>query len=192
MCATCGCVLGGASPNDTHGDDRNITLGELEEAAAAQAIDVRQAAQNALDTLAFLDDQEATQAVVKQLAVGPNPKRYVLGVAYAPNEIDGHGDWISEEELEKTAWEYVRKHRRIGFYHIDGTEGHGEVVESYIYRGPDWEMTDISGQRQVIKSGTWLLGAQLDEVGFGLVLREQADGWSMDGLSKYRVAEPPQ
>jgi len=37
MCMSCGCK----QPNETHGDDRNITLRDLEQAAAAAGTDVQ-------------------------------------------------------------------------------------------------------------------------------------------------------
>lgn len=42
MCVSCGCGV----PNDKHGDDRNITLDEIESAAQAAGIDSTQAADN--------------------------------------------------------------------------------------------------------------------------------------------------
>jgi len=199
MCLSCGCVLQGGSPTDDHDDEANITLGDLTAAANAPACGcaLNQAAQNIVDSLTVVEaehqaeisgDGGAVDVVMKALSTGP--KRFVLGVAYAPNELDGHDEFMSPEEVEKTAWDYARNHRRVGFFHVDGTETHAEVVESYIYRGPDWVTTDIDGNEQVIKSGTWMLGGILDEPGFGLVLKRKADGWSMDGLArrrKYRI-----
>ncbi len=42
MCASCGCGL----VNEDHGDDRHLTLRDLEEAAAAAGIDVGQVVNN--------------------------------------------------------------------------------------------------------------------------------------------------
>lgn len=120
-----------------------------------------------------------------------NPKRFVLGVAYPSDRVDGHGEFMSPDELEKAAWDYARNGRQIGFYHADGTTGHADVVESYIYRGPDWETDDIDGCTQVIKSGYWMLGAILDEPGFELVTTQKADGWSIDGMARRRVTRRP-
>jgi hypothetical protein len=45
MCMSCGC----GSPNDTHGDNRNITQDDLNNAAQAANITPEQAAQNIAD-----------------------------------------------------------------------------------------------------------------------------------------------
>lgn len=141
-----------------------------------------------------VDDPDAFDdevVVTKALTVPANPKRFVLGVAYQPDTLDGHGEFMSAEELERIAWEYCRKHRQIGFYHADGTLDHADVVESFIHRGPDWTTTDINGNEQVIKTGSWLLGALCDQPGFEQVVSQKADGWSMDGLMRRRMSPVP-
>jgi hypothetical protein len=45
MCMSCGC----GQPNETHGDDANITLAQMEGAARAANIDVETAADNIHD-----------------------------------------------------------------------------------------------------------------------------------------------
>ncbi len=47
MCLSCGC----GEPNERHGDDRHITMDDLNAAAQASEIDAQQAAQNILDGL---------------------------------------------------------------------------------------------------------------------------------------------
>ena len=193
MCLSCGCVLAsGGSPTDDHGDDDNFTVTELTAAASASGITLEQAAQNIVASLATptIPDLDSEELVEKRLSVPQNPQRFVLGVAYPSDQLDGHKEWMSAEEVEQTAWDYCRKHRRIGFFHADGTEGHMDLVESYIYRGPDWVTTDIDGNEQVIKAGYWVMGGIADEPGFEAIVAERADGWSMDGFKKRRVAAP--
>ena len=47
MCASCGC----GRPNDSMGDDRNLTMDDLRDAAAAAGISVRQVAKNIEETV---------------------------------------------------------------------------------------------------------------------------------------------
>ena len=47
MCLSCGC----GEPNATHGDDRHITMTQLEAAAQASDISPQQAAQNIIEGL---------------------------------------------------------------------------------------------------------------------------------------------
>lgn len=129
------------------------------------------------------------QPVTKARTPILNPKRFVFGVAYSADTVDGHGEFIRADELEARAWDYVRKSegRQIGFFHTDGTTGHAVVVESSIWRGPDWHTQDIDGAAQVIKAGDWVLGAICDEPGFDMVINGPADGWSIDGVAKRRT-----
>ena len=118
------------------------------------------------------------------------PTRYLLGLAYpagADDQImtgaDGARDYFTETELEKAAWAFMQGPRDIGLYHEDGTEGHATVVESYIYRGPDWECGDT-----VIKAGDWLIGVICDPVAWQLYLEGHITGFSPQGKAKRRSA----
>ncbi len=115
------------------------------------------------------------------------PQRYVLGIAYQAgpdpriNEAAAGGrDYFTAEELEKAAWAFLRKGPMVGLSHVDGTEGSGDVVESYIYRGPDWDL----GNGIVVKAGDWLLGAILDPFAWQLFKAGHIDGWSVQGTAR--------
>jgi hypothetical protein len=122
-----------------------------------------------------------------RVAKATGESRYVLGVAYPAHELDGHDEGMTGPTVEQTAWGYLADGgRQIGLFHADQTVGHATVVESYVYRGPDWELTDASGQTQVVKAGDWLLGAVFDEPAWRLVKAGRVQGWSIDGAGKRR------
>lgn len=186
MCLTCGCH----QAVNSHGDGRNITLADLASAADAAGIDLDTAVQNLVDTVAEVTEPAGPMEptpVAKGIHVIPDAKRFVFGVAYPANRPDGHDEFMRPEEVERVAWDYARNHRRVGFFHADGTEGHADVVESSIYRGPTYVVKDINGADQEIRTGDWLLGAILDEVSWGLVTTGRATGWSIDGAMKRRT-----
>jgi len=119
------------------------------------------------------------------------PQRYVLGIAYQAGPdpriakgADGGRDYFSAAELEKAAWSYLRNGAGVNLFHTDGTEGHAEVVESYVYRGPNWDL----GDGVVVKSGDWLVGAILDEPAWALYKSGRITGWSPQGRAKRRSA----
>lgn len=112
-------------------------------------------------------------------------KRFVLGVSYPAADIDGHGEFMSADQLERTAWEYLRQ-QEIGLFHADGTTGHAVPVESYIHRAPPWTVTDVSGREQTVMPGDWLLGAIWDPQAWGVVKSGKVQGWSIDGAGKRR------
>ena len=89
------------------------------------------------------------------------PQRFCLGIAYMPGPdpriakgVDGGRDFISEAELEKAAWSFLRSGPQVNAFHTAGTEGIATVVESSIHRGPDWDL----GDGIVVTKGTWLVG----------------------------------
>jgi hypothetical protein len=104
--------------------------------------------------------------------------RYTLGIAYPANEVDAHGDFTDAAELEEAAWNFMVKSRNIGTDHEDGTDFSGTVVESYIYRGPDW----TSGE-ETITPGDWLVGAVWAEESWDRVKKGELTGWSIQGLA---------
>lgn len=116
------------------------------------------------------------------------PERYVLGIAYPADRVDGHGDTMTARTVQKAAWDYLRK-GAVGLHHADGTVGHADVVESYIYRGPDWVQTATDGTTQIVKSGDWLLGAVFDAPTWDRIQKGQFNGWSIQGLAARRPAQ---
>lgn len=116
-------------------------------------------------------------------------ERYVLGVAYQAGKdplikmgADGSRDYFTAEELEKASRTFLRKGGMLsGILHAEGTLGHAEIVESYIYRGPDWDTGSC-----IVKSGDWLIGAVLDEQAWSLVKSGKITGWSPQGTATRR------
>jgi len=135
---------------------------------------------------------EAARLVCKSA----EPQRYVLGIAYQAGPDpriakgqDGGRDFFEAAELEKAAWEFLANGPRVGAFHLDGTgeDGLATVVESYIYRGPDWDL----GDRIVAKSGDWLLGAILSPAAWDMYRHGLVTGWSPQGVArrhKFRTA----
>jgi len=116
-------------------------------------------------------------------------QRYVLGIAYQAGPdpriqrgADGGRDYFTAEELEKAAWSFLKNGPAHGLFHVDGTEGAATCVESYVYRGPDWDL----GDDIVVKAGDWLVGAILDERAWDLVKSGEVTGWSPQGSATRR------
>jgi hypothetical protein len=116
------------------------------------------------------------------------PAQYVLGLAYQAGRddriargADGARDFFTDVELEKACWTFLQGGAQVGMFHADGTEGAARVVESYIYRGPDWACGDT-----IIKSGDWLIGAICDDVAWNLVKSGKVTGFSPQGAAKRR------
>ena len=161
----------------------------LQGAADAAGIPLDQAAKNIVSTLASAADKGelgglAALRVVKSSA----EQRFTLGVAYpamkadAQRAADGHRDFVSPRALEKTAWEWLTKYRDVNLFHQDNTAGHFTPTESYIWRGPDWEIeSPVDGKPYVVKAGDWMLGGVWDDLGWAYVKAGLVNGWSPEG-----------
>ena len=118
------------------------------------------------------------------------PQRYVLSIAYKAGKdpritkgADGGRDFFTAEELEKAAWSYLRKgDPQVGIGHIDGTTGAATVVESYVWRGPDWDL----GDGIVVTKGDWLIGMILEPRSWELAQQGKLNGLSPQGVARRR------
>jgi hypothetical protein len=118
-------------------------------------------------------------------------QRFLLGVAYqaGPDQriqrgADGGRDFFTAAELEKAAWSFMREGPRVGRFHLDGTEGAAEPVESFIWRFPPWD----AGGGVVVKDGDWLIGSVLDPPSWDLYKRGLIGGYSPQGRAMRRAA----
>lgn len=187
MCLSCGCC---DPPND-HGDARNITLLILQGAAQAAGISPEQAAANIVATLAGPVEKAADTAAWTSVLKAEPERQFTLMLAWPAlkpdiaKAQDGRRDYARPEVIEQTAWAWMAKSRQVGLYHKDGTEGHGTVVESSIYRGPDWQVDDT-----LIKAGDWLIGTIWDASAWALVKAGLINGMSPQGSAVRRPADP--
>ncbi|MHB8490622.1 MAG: XkdF-like putative serine protease domain-containing protein [Solirubrobacteraceae bacterium] len=126
---------------------------------------------------------DAAMQVVKSV----DERRYTLGLAYpamrpdVARAQDGHRDFMAAEALETTAWSFMAKSCTVGLAHRDGTEGHGLVVESYIWRGDPWTVANGDGTTTVIKAGDWLVGTVWDEPTWADIKKGRWNGYSPQG-----------
>lgn len=132
------------------------------------------------------------EGVAGKIVKSDAARQFTLTVAYPANKPDvgkardGHRDFAAEDDIEQCAWNYLLKSRNVGLWHEDGTDGAGQVVESYIYRGPDWHV----GESTVVKSGDWMLGVRWSDQAWAEVESGRVNGLSMQGTAKRSVPTP--
>lgn len=123
---------------------------------------------------------ELPYRVVKAAAADDPDARYTLGIAYPADRVDVHGEYTDADELEKAAWRFAKAgFNASGIQHKTGTGGAGQVVESYIYRGPDWQIGD-----EVVKAGDWLLGVIWEPTAWDQIKKGALTGFSIQGFAK--------
>jgi len=155
----------------------------LQDAADAAGISLVRAAANILQTVTgTLEDNQPEP---------PGPEQhFLLGVAYQPgrdNRImkgrDGGRDYFTPAELEKAAWQFMLDGQQHGLFHLDGTEGVAQTVESGIYRNPiPWVVDDDL----IVRKGTWTVGVLVDDVGWQQHKQRRIGGMSPQGVAKRR------
>jgi hypothetical protein len=135
---------------------------------------------------------------VGPLAKAEPEQRYTLNVIYPANKadvaraMDKHRDFASPAVVEKAAWDYMRNYRNVGMCHTAeqaasvGVEllqkDAADLVESYIYRGPDWQVSDDL----LIKAGDWLGGFIWAEPVWNAIKAGKLNSTSVEGGAKRR------
>lgn len=198
-------------PDDPHGDLRNLITMHLDGATKTDSFQSRNhdegiptAVANITRTLSLYRGRTPTmypfsatkelgaEVALKALSAQPE-RRYTLGLAYPANRADrsvaadGFRDFAPAEVLENAAWSYLKKGAKVGLLHHKGTEGRGAVVESYIYRGPDWEIDTPSGEKVMIKAGDWLMGIIWDSLAWDGIKRRKLTGLSPQAKVRRRI-----
>ena len=140
----------------------------------------------------YWDGETVKGVVIKS----DDERRYTLTVAYPADSPDvakardGYMDFASADAVEKAAWAFMANGGEIGAWHADGTGGTGRLVESYVYRGPDWKIEAADGSNQVIKSGDWLIGTIWTTDAWQAIKSGEATGVSMQGGAQRKVPSP--
>lgn len=122
--------------------------------------------------------------------------RVTVGLAYPHSRADkgvasdGHIDFASPVAIQNACWAFTSKSRSIGLNHQNGTEGHGEVVESGLHRGPDWIVKSENGSETVIVEGDWVMAVRWDPQTWELIKSKRLNGFSPQGRAKRGTPTP--
>lgn len=102
-------------------------------------------------------------------------KQFVLGVVLEPLGVDAQMDIMVPEEIEKTAHDFLKSSRVIGFRHK--VEEDADVVESYI------APVDFMIGDELVKRGSWLVGIIIkNPETWAMVKRGEINGFSVGGF----------
>lgn len=160
-----------------------------EKALAEQAAEAKGAPAQPAPAAASQGAGPAKIAEITATQKSAAPQRYVLGIAYqaGPDQriqrgADGGRDYFEPDELERAAFTFMKSGPRVGLFHMDGTDNGATatVVESYIWRGPDWDL----GDGIVVRKGDWLVGAILSPLAWQMHLDGKLTGWSPQGTAR--------
>lgn len=105
-------------------------------------------------------------------------RRIVTGIVYEPDALDAHDEFMTAEEIEKSAHQFLKDYRNIDKQH-DFVGGQADVVESWIAKD------DGKLGEQEIKKGAWLISVHVpDDDTWGEIKKGELTGFSMGGVGE--------
>lgn len=108
--------------------------------------------------------------------------RLLYGIVYEPDTEDSYGDFMTAEEIEKSAHEFLEYYRNIDTEH-NVVAGAGVVVQSYI------APTELTFGSRVVKQGSWVLVTRATEEAWEQYKSGEITGYSMFGISRNVVSK---
>lgn len=127
--------------------------------------------------LAKSADQMSFELAVRFLEKADDEKRLLYGIVYEPDIEDSQGDFMTADEIEKCAHEFMEYYRNIDTEH-NLEAGAGVAVESYI------APVDLSIGNETIKSGSWILVTRASQDVWDDFKAGEITGYSMFGISR--------
>lgn len=116
-------------------------------------------------------------------------KQCVYGVVLAPDEVDLQKDWMTPEEIEKTAHFWMLQGANVGDSHEELAKA--KCVESYI--APTDFVGDGQYGSQPVKKGSWVLGVKIMDKGMWEGVKNgEYTGFSVGGYGMRTESEGPQ
>lgn len=102
-------------------------------------------------------------------------KRLVTSIVYEPNTVDSHGDYMTAEEIERAAHDFLINGKGADIQH-NYQKANVDIVESWVTK------TDTIVGGQEIKKGTWMATAKVnDDIVWKAVKSGDITGFSMGG-----------
>ena len=130
------------------------------------------------------DGKQAQFSTVGKILKVDNTSHYITGIVYEPLVEDAHGNYMTEEEIRKSAYWFAKNSDKVDLQHSFEPVNGVSVVENYV--APS-DMT-ISGQP--IAKGTWVMTVEVNnnEI-WDKVQKGEVTGFSMGGVGKYSEKE---
>ena len=124
------------------------------------------------------NEEPTFEKEIKAIAKTDNEEqRLVYGIVYEPDELDAHDDYMTAEEIEKAAHQFLKDARNVDKQH-NFQKGYGEVVESYI--APQ----DFTVGEDTVKKGSWVLVTKATEEIWEDIKSGKITGYSMAGTAE--------
>lgn len=130
--------------------------------------------------------KQANSVVRKDISVRffkkDKEKQIVYGVVFEPDYVDAQGDWISKEDIEDAAHQYLIKLRRGGGPHQKLSHGPSidhktDVIESYV------APLNFEHDGNLIKEGSWIVAMKIWDEDLWNQTKDEIEGFSAGGTA---------
>jgi hypothetical protein len=113
-------------------------------------------------------------------------ERIVYGVVLEPETVDSQGDIYSAEEIKKACYLFMEQFGHFKIQHKgEFVDGALTTLENSIVP-VDYETVDATGEPVLIKKGTWMHGARVNDDDVWEATKAGGfTGWSIGGWSKF-------
>ena len=130
------------------------------------------------------EDMTKSEEVKEDFIKSAEEDRYTLGPWYVPNHEDAHGEWTDEKELQKAAWDYVRKGNRDIYLQHNTAIKAGEWVE-IMTLPEEFSTTKLYKSQEAITlpAGTVLMGVVWEDWAWEMVKSGKITGYSIGGFA---------
>lgn len=130
------------------------------------------------------EDGKATFRTAGRILKAEPGSHYVTGIVYEPLVEDTDGNFMSEEEITKAAYWYMKNGEKVDLQHsFEPMEG-ARVVESWVAKAD----SEIEGQP--VRKGTWLMTVEVtNEEVWKSIEKGEITGFSMGGVGEYSTKD---
>lgn len=126
------------------------------------------------------EDGQASFTTYGRIIKTDTENHYVTGIVYEPMEEDSHGNYMTAEEITRTAYWFAKNGDKVDLQHSFVSLENASVVETWVAKA-DFKIGD-----EVIKEGTWLMTVEVsDESVWEAIQKGEITGFSMGGLGNY-------
>lgn len=121
------------------------------------------------------------ETAVQKAKKGKKEKRLVTGIVLEPNVVDGQGDIVAADVIEKAAHQFVRDYNKatqMGLMHTIFGDNGIELVESWIVP----VAFKLNGRS--VKKGSWIMTVHItDDTVWKKIKRKEITGFSIGGVA---------
>lgn len=134
--------------------------------------------------IAKAEDGKAAFATFGKIVKTDSENHFVTGIVYEPLTVDTQGDYMTAEEIQKTAHWYAKNGTGVDVQHDEKKLDGACVVESWIAKA------DFTLEKTDIKKGTWLMTVEISDPDiWSKIEKGELTGFSMGGEGKYEEDE---